>query len=142
MPAALMRSVRRHEAMTWRIVMSLIVLAAVGLYGDWWFAGRRVNRTIEGVAAAFPDGVSFDAARRTLTEHYPRSTVYAAAECEHRAHQGVPAPPQALGGPCIFGIKEAGETMWGFRSDVSFDLMFDTNDVLRTRRVHPIYTWL
>jgi hypothetical protein len=125
-----------------RVVLASVVLAIAVLVIDWWLAGRRVDKTTAEINASFPNGITFAAAKDLLRARYTRSVVYSTSECAVESKRRSPAPPEPQGGPCIYGIKEAGTTIWGFKSAISFQFAFDDSNVLVARDIHPVYTFL
>lgn len=121
--------------------IAILGLAFVAAFVDWWRLDQSIRQTSHEVRANFPVGMALTAASAVASAHYPRTTIYPAAECDALIKKDGDAE-RAAGGPCLFGVAAAGKNALGFRAEVSFALLFGPDAKLKAVRVRQINTWL
>ena len=122
-------------------LIAVLCVAFAATFLDWWRLENSIRQTRDEVRANFPVGMALTAASAVASAHYPRATIYPAAECDALVRKDAPAE-HAAGGPCLFAVAAAGKNVLGFRAEVSFALLFGPDATLKAVRVRQVSTWL
>lgn len=123
------------------IVAAIVGIVLAVAFVDWWRLEERIRQTGAEVKANFPAGMALTAASAVAAAHYPRTTIYPAAECDALISKDGRAV-RGAGGPCLLGTAAAGKNALGFRAEVSFALLFGPDSKLRSVSLRQVNTWL
>ena len=123
------------------VAIGIIGIAFVAAFLDWWHLEKSIRHTGEEVRANFPAGMALTAASAVASAHYPRATIYPAAECDKLIGKDT-RTRHAEGGPCLLGVAAAGKNLLGFRTELSFALLFGPDAKLESVSLRQVNTWL
>jgi len=122
-------------------ILLLVVSPVAAIVGVNSVQRRNVQRATLCLTTAFPLGMSFSEAEKSVMTLYPgHTTSFTSADCEKWSHKTTPAYI-SQGGPCIFGLVEVG----GLRiidASLTFKLIFGPDERLSQLSSDLEYTFL